>query len=112
MALVRNRGPLLLSHGRPQAVEPLLLVVDVADMKSVGLAVGGVQRAHAEDILGFVSISESPSEGPPHADLSILQVLESQVPDRNGLAVHLEAAPVVPRHRSRQNQELGEEEHV
>lgn len=51
-------------------------------------------------------VGERPPEGSPHADLSILQVVHSQVPDWDGLSVHLEAAPVVPGHRSCQNQEL------
>lgn len=59
-----------------------------------------------------LSIGKSPSEGAPHADISILQVLKHQVTDRDGLAINLEAAPVVPGHWSWQNQELREEEHV
>lgn len=54
----------------------------------------------------FLPVGERPPEGSPHADLSILQVVHSQVPDRDGLSVHLEAASVVPGHRSCQNQEL------
>lgn len=60
----------------------------------------------------FLSIGESPSEGSPHADLSILQFLKSQVPNRDGLSIHLETAPVVTSYRSGQHQELGEEEHM
>lgn len=60
----------------------------------------------------FLCVGESPSERPPHADLSILQVLQSQVPNGDGLSVHLEAAPVVTCHRPGQNQQLREEEHV
>lgn len=57
-------------------------------------------------------IGESPSEGAPNADISVLEVLQSQVPHRNGLAIHLEAASLVPGHGSGQNQELREEEHM
>lgn len=44
-------SPLLLGHGGSEAVEPLLLVVDVTHMQCVGLAVRRIQRAHAENIL-------------------------------------------------------------
>lgn len=60
----------------------------------------------------FLAIGESPSEGAPHADLSILQVLQRQIPNRDGLSINLEAAPVIPGHWPGQNQQLGEEEHM
>lgn len=62
--------------------------------------------------LTFLCIGESPSERSPHADLSILQVLQSQVPNWDGLSIHLEAAPVITSHRSGQNQQLREEERM
>lgn len=43
-------SPLLLGHGCAQTVEPLLLVVDVVDIQGVGLVVGWVEGAHAENI--------------------------------------------------------------
>lgn len=42
----------LLGHGTAQAVEPLLLVVDVVHLQGVGLTVGRIQRAHTEHVLG------------------------------------------------------------
>lgn len=60
----------------------------------------------------FLSGGEGPSERPSHAYLSVLQVLQSQIANGDGLSIHLEAAPLVACHRSGQNQQLREEEHV
>lgn len=56
--------------------------------------------------LTLLCIGESPSKGAAHADLSVLQVLQSQVPNWDGLSVDLEAAPFITCHRSAQNQQL------
>lgn len=47
-----GRSGRLLGHGAAQAVEPLLLVVDVVHLQGVGLTVGRIQGAHTEHILG------------------------------------------------------------
>ena len=60
----------------------------------------------------FLPIGEGPPEGATHAGVAILQVLQGQVPDGDGLPVHLEAAPLVAGHRPRQHQQLGEQEHM
>lgn len=60
----------------------------------------------------FLSVGESPPEGPAHADLAILQVLQGQVLNGDGLSIHLEAAPLATCRRPGQNQQLGEQEHV
>lgn len=60
----------------------------------------------------FIRVAKSPSEGSPHFDIAVLQVLQQQLVHRDGLAVHLERLPLVAAHRPRQHQDLLEEEHV
>lgn len=98
--------------GTAEAVEPLLLVKDIVDLQCVGLAQGRLRETNTEDVLGFLCVAKGPAERPPHAHVSILQVLQHQLVDGDGLAIHLVAVTLVTCHRPRQHQHLRKQEHV
>lgn len=104
--------PLEWGDGGADAVHPLLLVEDVVGLQRVGLAQAGILETDSENVFGFIRISKSSSEGASHFDISILEVFEEQLLDRDGLAVHLECLALVPAHRPCQHQDVLEEEDV
>lgn len=82
----------------------------LSDFQVATAPAGGDQPDSSERT--FLPGGKRPPERSSHADFPVLHIFHCQVPDRDGLSVHLEAAPGIPGHRSRQDQELREEEHV
>lgn len=62
--------------------------------------------------LTFVCIGEGSSERAPHPDVPVLEVFQHEMLHWDWLPVNLEALALVPGDVARQNQQLGEQEHV
>lgn len=62
--------------------------------------------------LTFVCVGEGSSERAPHPDVPVLEVFQHEMLHWDWLAVNLEALALVPGDVARQNQQLGEQEHV
>lgn len=87
------------------------LVADRSSVFYVATWPSGGDKPNSSERTFFPS-SESTPKGSSHADFPILHIVHCQVPDWDGLSVHLKAAPGIPGHWSCQDQELREEEHV
>lgn len=126
-------------NGAAETVKPLLFVKDIIDLQGVGLRLVWILGTHTKNVLccgeskneklrnknqfrnvffyqqcciTFVHIAEGASEGATHSDISILQVLQHQVPHWDWLPVNLETLTLISGDGASQDQKFRKQKHM